>query len=304
MRTIRYGFSLLVVLQALLLCSTGIFAQSAPRTIGFLTDFDTKDDAVGICRAVMHGIAPTATIIDITHQVTPFDIAEGSRFLAGSASYFPKDAIFVAVIDPGVGSSRKAVIVKSKTGQYFVLPDNGLITGIAERDEIEAAREITNVDWMIGDRLSSTFHGRDIFSPAGAHLARGDDWVAAGPEIPVSQLIRLRGSSATLDERGLQAEVIGTDGPFGNLVLNVPQSLFSKLGYSYKDIVRLRLGGKEYFIPFVRTFDDVPVGKDLLYIDSRDRLSIAVNQGNFAERSHIDRHTVLEIPYKDSPAKR
>lgn len=298
MRVSRHLTCSLIALLALLSFNIGAFAQSERLTIGFLTDFDTKDDAVGICRAVMHGIAPTATIIDITHQVTPFDIAEGARFLSGSAPYFAKDAVFVAVIDPGVGTTRKAIIVKSKVGQYFVLPDNGLITGIAERDGLEGAREIVNTEWMIGARLSSTFHGRDIFSPAAAHLARGDDWMAAGPEIPVSRLVRLQGASAALDERGLHAEVIGTDGPFGNLILNVPQSLFAKLGYSHGDVVRLKLNGKDYLIPFVRTFNDVSVGKDLLYIDSRDRLSIATNQGNFAKRDHIDKHMVLEIPHK------
>jgi len=146
------------------------------HTIGFMTDFDVRDDAIGICKAVMDGIAPGVRVIDITHQVTPFDIAEGARFLAGSAPYFQKDAIFVVVIDPTVGSSRKAIIARSKIGQYFVLPDNGLLTLVQDRDGIEAAREITNPQWMIGAKLSSTFHGRDIFSPAGAHLARGDDW--------------------------------------------------------------------------------------------------------------------------------
>ena len=109
--------------------------------------------------------------------------------------------------------------MKSRVGQYFVLPDNGLITGIAERDGLEAAREITNTKWMIGARLSSTFHGRDIFSPVAAHLARRDDWKEAGPEISVSQLVRLQGTLVALDEHGLHAEVIGTDGPFGNLIL-------------------------------------------------------------------------------------
>lgn len=298
MRVFRYLVLLLLVSMVLLSVGVGAIAQTGSHTIGFLTDFDTKDDAVGICRAVMHGVAPTATIIDITHQVTPYDISEGARFLAGSAPYFAKDTVFVAVIDPGVGTARKAIIVKSKVGQYFVLPDNGLITGIAERDGLEAAREITSSEWMIGAKLSSTFHGRDIFSPAAAHLARGDDWTTAGPEISVTQLVRRQGTVAKLDEKGLHAEVIGTDGPYGNLVLNVPQSLFAKLGYSRGDSVPLTLNGKAYRMPFVRTFDDVPLGKDLLYIDSRDRLGIAINQGNFAERNHIDKHTVLEIPYK------
>src|ERR1700749_3734933 len=183
------------------------------HTIGFMTDFDVRDDAIGICKAVMDGIAPGVRIIDITHQVTPFDIAEGARFLAGSAPYFQKDAIFVVVIDPTVGSSRKAIIAKSKVGQYFVLPDNGLLTLVQDRDGIEAAREITNPQWMIGSKLSSTFHGRDIFSPAGAHLARGDDWTQAGPALDVSQLVRLNIPTSTIAAKGLHGDVIGTDGP-------------------------------------------------------------------------------------------
>ena len=102
-------------------------------------------------------------------------------FWRGLRRTFPHDAVFVAVIDPTVGSTRKAIIAKSKVGQYFVLPDNGMITQLADRDGLVGAREITNPAWMIGAKLSSTFHGRDIFSPAGAHLARGDDWTEAGP---------------------------------------------------------------------------------------------------------------------------
>ena len=114
---------------------------------------------------------PEVRIVDLTHQVTPFSILDGARFLYGATPYYPAGTVFVVVIDPTVGSTRKAVVVKSKRGQYFVLPDNGLMTLVQDRDGIESAREITNRDWMIGAALSSTFHGRDIFSPAGAHLA-------------------------------------------------------------------------------------------------------------------------------------
>lgn len=138
-------------------------SETGLRTIGFMTDFDVKDDAVGICKAVMNGVAPGVRIIDITHEATPYDIAEGARFLAGSSPYFPKDAVFVVVIDPTVGSTRRAIIAHSKTGQYFVLPDNGLLTLIQDRDGIDGARQITNPEWMIGAKTSSTFHGRDIF---------------------------------------------------------------------------------------------------------------------------------------------
>jgi S-adenosylmethionine hydrolase len=257
-----------------------------------------KDDAVGICKAVMFSISPQARIIDITHQVTPFDIAQAGRFLAGSALYFPHDAIFVAVIDPTVGSTRKAIIAKSKVGQYFVLPDNGLITQLADRDGLVGAREITNPAWMIGAKLSSTFHGRDIFSPAGAHLARGDDWADAGPALDLEKLVRLKNDTAAIDAGGLHGQVIGTDGPFGNLVTNVPATTFAKLGYSLGDHVPVTIAGIPYVLPFVNTFSDVSLGQGLLYIDSRGRLSVGIDQGNFAEMRHVAPPVPIEIPAK------
>ena len=273
-------------------------SPAALRTIGFMTDFDVKDDAVGICKAVMEGVAPGVKVIDITQQVTPFDIEEGARFLAGSSPYFAKDAVFVVVVDPGVGSKRKAIIAQSKVGQFFVLPDNGLLTLVEDRDGIVAARKITNPAWMIGAGISSTFHGRDIFSPAGAHLARGDDWTAAGPALDVTKLVRLDIHSATIDAIGLRGKVIGTDGPFGNLVLNVPRDTFAQLGYRVGDLVPLTLAGKEYKFPFVKTFSDVPVGAPLFYIDSRGRLSLGINQRNFSETYKIGAGAELAIPAK------
>src|ERR1700732_4975060 len=143
----------------LLLC-TGrtIGAQTAapgPPTIVFMTDFGVVDDSVALCKGVMYSIAPELRIVDLTHEVTPFSILDGARFLYGASPYFPAGTVFVTVIDPGVGSSRKAVVVKSKRGQYFVLPDNGLMTLIQDRDGIESAREITNRSWMMGAALSS-----------------------------------------------------------------------------------------------------------------------------------------------------
>jgi len=273
-------------------------AQTPLRTIGFMTDFDVKDDAVGICKAVMEGVAPGVRIIDITQQVTPFDVEEGARFLAGSAPYFAKDAVFVVVVDPGVGSKRKAIIAQSKVGQFFVLPDNGLLTLVADRDGIVAAREITNPAWMIGAALSSTFHGRDIFSPAGAHLARGDDWTTAGPALDVSKLVRLDIRSATIDAAGLHGKVLGIDGPFGNLVLNVPAETFARLGYALGDAVPVTLGGSPYRFPLVKTFSDVAVGAPLFYIDSRGRLSLGINQRNFSETYKVAPGAELVIPAK------
>jgi S-adenosylmethionine hydrolase len=285
---------------AAILAFTAVAQQPAPtKVIGFMTDFDVKDDAVGICKAVMIGIAPEVRILDITHQSEPYNIAMGARLLAGSAPYFPKDAVFVVVIDPGVGSTRKAIVAKSRLGQTFVLPDNGLLTLIQDRDGIVEAHEITNPAWMIGSGISSTFHGRDIFSPAGAHAARGDDFAQAGPALDVSKLVRLDLKNAIVDATGLHGQVIGTDGPFGNLVLNVPGETFARLGYKIGDHVPVALAGKSYVIPFVKTFSDVPVGKELFYIDSRGRLSLGINQGNFSVAYKIGEGAELAIPKKD-----
>jgi len=151
---------------------------------------------------------------------------------------------------------------------------------------------------MIGSGISSTFHGRDIFSPAGAHLARGDDWTEAGPALDVSKLVRLDLKSAIVDEKGLHGQVLGTDGPFGNLVLNVPAETFAQLGYKLGDKVPITLGGKGYTFPLVKTFSDVPVGKNLFFIDSRGRLSIGINQGNFSETYKVGKGAELTIPKK------
>src|SRR5882672_3670023 len=159
-------------LLVLLLLSVLASAQTTkyPPTIVFMTDFGVLDDSVALCRGVMYGITPNLRIVDLTHQVIPFSIPDGARFLFGATPYFPAGVVFVVVIDPGVGSTRKPVVVKSKRGQFFVLPDNGLMTMVEDRDGIEGIREITNQDWMIGAKISSTFHGRDIFSPVGARV--------------------------------------------------------------------------------------------------------------------------------------
>jgi S-adenosylmethionine hydrolase len=289
---------LLFVLLALTLVSALSRAQTAkyPQTIVFMTDFGVVDDSVALCRGVMYSVMPDVRIVDLTHQVTPFAIADGARFLFGATPYFPAGTVFVVVIDPTVGSTRKAIVAKSKRGQLFVLPDNGLLTLVEQRDGIEAVREITNPDWMIGGKLSSTFHGRDIFSPVGAHVARGDDWTKVGPEVAVKDLVRLEMKTASLDASGITGQVIATDGPFGNLVTNVSAEDFLKLGYQRGEEVPVKVGDKEMKIKFVRTFSDVPLKEPLLYIDSRGRFSLAVNQSSFAETYGVKPPVALFIP--------
>lgn len=274
---------------------------STHPTIVFMTDFGAANDAVAICKAVMLGILPDARIMDITHQVTPFSIEDGARFLAGVTPYYPPGTVFVVVIDPGVGTSRKAVIVKTKKAQLFVLPDNGLITPVIERDGLEGAREITNTGWMIGDNVSSTFHGRDIFSPAGAHLAAGWDYTLAGPE--VAQLVRLTPKTASVTDKGIDGDVIALDDPFGSLTTDIPVDEFKKLGYVYGDKVTVLLNKRLFTLPFEKTFMDVPVGDPLLYIDSRGRVALALNERNFSEVQKITPPASILIPKKGAALK-
>jgi hypothetical protein len=275
-------------------------ANSRPFLV-FMTDFGTANDAVAICKAVMLGIAPDARILDITHQVTPFSIEEGARFLAGASPYYPAGTVFVVVVDPGVGTSRKAVVVKTKKGQYFVLPDNGLITPVIERDGLDSAREITNTDWMIGQAISSTFHGRDIFSPVGAHLAAGWDYTMVGSE--VQQLVRLTTKVSTTTDKGIEGDIIALDDPFGSLISDIAEDEFKKLGYNLGDKITVQLNKKPFTVPYVKTFMDVPVGDPLLYVDSRGRIGLALNERNFSATYKITPSATLFIPKKGSPLK-
>jgi len=275
---------------------------SSPRpTIVFMTDFGTANDAVGICRAVIYGIAPEVRLTDITHQVTPYSIEEASRFLFGVTPYYPPGTIFLVVVDPGVGTSRKAIAVKTKKGQYFILPDNGVITPVLDRDGLDSAREITNQHGMLEGPRSSTFHGRDIFSPAAAHLAAGWEFNLVGPTVP--QLVRLSPKTSATSDKGIDGDIIGLDDPYGSLITDIPGDDFKQLGYSLGDKVLLLINKRPVALPFVKTFMDVPVGESLLYIDSRGRVGIALNQDNYARKFKITPPEKIFIPRKGVPIR-
>ncbi len=275
--------------------------SGARPAIVFMTDFGTANDAVAICKAVMLSIAPEVRIMDITHQVTPYQIEEGARFLAAVSPYYPAGTVFVSVVDPGVGTSRKAIIVKSRKGQYFVLPDNGLITPVVDRDGLDSAREITNPNWTIQAPISSTFHGRDIFSPAGAHLAAGWDFNLVGPVVP--QLLRLTPKTSTTSDKGIAGDIIALDDPFGSLITDIPGEEFKELGYNLGEKLRIEINKKQVILPYVKTFMDVPVGEVLLFIDSRDRVSIAINQGNYSKKFVVESPGTIFIPRKGAAIK-
>src|SRR5262245_52469351 len=281
----RYRSAVLPFLALALLLASPARAEPEPSAappVVFLSDFGTGDDAVAAVKGVMLGIDPRLQVIDLTHQVRPYAIADGARLLADTAPFYPKGTVFLAVVDPGVGSTRKPMVARSSRGQWFVLPDNGLITLVAERDGLEGAREITNPAWLRAPGVSSTFHGRDVFAPAAAHLARGDDWREVGPVI--AEPVRLPLPPPTLDAQGLHGPVVAIDGPFGNLITDLDAATFAQLGYSLGDRVRIRLAGRSLDAPLARTFGDVPRGAPLVFIDSRGHVGLALNHDSFARR--------------------
>ena len=261
-------------------------AQAPPRPlIVFMSDFGQLDDAVAICKGVMKTVSPGTEIIDLSHDVTPFSIAEGARLLVRTSQYYPRGTVFVTVIDPGVGTARKAIVLKTKRSQYFVLPDNGLVTRVADRDGIEGVREISNAKWLLPGSSSSTFHGRDIFSPVAAHLAAGWSWSDVGRPLP--GITRLEAPQATIDASGIHGQVVALDGPYGNLVTNIDSEDFRRLGFRYGDAIRVRIGEAAFAVPYAATFGAVATGESFLFIDSRGLVSLAINQGSFAKAHGI-----------------
>ncbi len=271
-------------------------AAAPGRMVGFLSDFDEIDDAVAICRAVILSLAPEARLLDITHRVPPYDVTAGARLLAGSAPWLAPDAVILVVVDPGVGSARRAIVARTRRGQSLVLPDNGLITLLDASDPIVEAREITAESWMIGARRSSTFHGRDIFAPVVGRLARGDDWRELGPEIDPKTLIRLDLAPLRIGPDGARTRAIGTDGPYGNLILDLSAEAFAALGWRLGETVPMTVAGRPEPAPFVQTFSDVPEGAVLLYPDSRGRMSLALNMGNYAAARGVAPGVEVFIP--------
>lgn len=282
---------LAIVLLSLLPLATGCTPRQPP-TVAFLSDFGTIDDSVAVCKGEMYQIAPNLRIVDITHDVTPYSVEDASRFLAGSMPHFPTGTVFLCVVDPGVGSSRRPIVARTASGQYYVGPDNGLLTLVGPIAEV---RRFDNWKKLVGSPSSSTFHGRDIFAPMAALLAAGRSMEWFGPTIPPESLVRLPVSLPVVTADGIKGQVIALDGPYGNLASDISAETFAKLGFKRGDQVSIRLGDQPFTLPFVRTFSDVPEGQALLYIDSRSRLTVAINLGNFSKTHQISPPTPLQV---------
>jgi S-adenosylmethionine hydrolase len=249
--------------------------------ITFLTDFGLEDDFVGICHGVMKRIAPEVEIIDITHGIQPHEVLQGAIMLANTLPYLA-EGVHLAVVDPGVGSDRREIALRSGDGRLYVGPDNGLLVPAAEKlGGIEAAHEITNRDYAL-QPISATFHGRDIFSPAAAHLAQGLAIEKLGPAVEVGTLVRIEVPKPDVSDRRIRACCLYID-RFGNMQLNLTREHVERLGIEPGTQVELELATERYYAVAARTFTDARGGEIILYEDAYENIAIAISGGSAAE---------------------
>jgi S-adenosyl-L-methionine hydrolase (adenosine-forming) len=250
------------------------------RFITFLTDFGLQDDFVGTCHGVMKRIAPDVEIIDITHGIPPQAVLQGALTLANTLPFMP-EGVHLAVVDPGVGGARRALALRDNAGRIHVGPDNGLLIPATEKfGGIAEAHELANQTYAL-ESVSRTFHGRDLFSPAAAHLARGVELAELGPPIAVDALARLDLPEPEIGTSRIRATVLAID-RFGNVQLNLDRSHSEQIGMVPGTRVELQIGPERYFAVAARTFADARRGDLILYEDSYRNLSIAINGGNAA----------------------
>ncbi len=271
----------LALLPLLAACASSP-ADDAPVPVVLMTDFGLQDDAVGLLRGVVLSLSPTSHVVDLTHAVPRFDVAAGARLLAEAPGVYPPGAVFVVVVDPGVGTSRRAIAARLADGSVLVGPDNGVLSLAIERHGPAEVRAVENTNLLRPD-VSATFHGRDVFAPVGGHLAAGVPFEEVGATI--TDWVKLSAPRARREVDAAAGEVTTIDEPFGNVWTNIDASLLEDVGVRPDDQVAVKVGDLRLTVTFATTFGDVPVGQPLLYVNSRGQAALALNMGDFA-RTH------------------
>ncbi len=274
------------------------------------SDFGLAEGSVAEMKGVAFTVDRNLRIFDLTHLIPPFDIWEAAVRLQQVASFWPAGTVFVSIVDPGVGTARRSVVVRSKTGHLFVGPDNGTFTFVAERLGVESVREIDEtVNRLAGSERSHTFHGRDIFAYTGARLAAGAiDFERIGPVIP-DPVVALAHLAPAADGTTVRGTVLAIDKPFGNVWTNIRVGVLDSAGVKLGDTlnVTIRSRGAIKFqgrLPFVKSFGAVAKGRALAYIDSLLDLAFALNQANFAARYQIERGSDWQVEISSGQPKR
>lgn len=256
--------------------------------IGFLTDWGYDSYYVGVTKAVIKSICPKADIVDITHSIEPFDIKKGAYILERATRDFPEETVFLAVVDPSVGTARKSVVLKTKNGMTFVGPDNGLFTFVIEKLGVHEIRELENKEFFYGN--SPTFHGREVFAPVAGHIVNGVSIEKFGSRLMTYEVLRYKVPS--FQAGTLTGEIAFCD-VFGNIETNIPGSLVSDIEEG--DSFVLKKGKKKFPLTFEKTYFDVRTGEAFFHCDSSGYLEIAVNKGNAKDIFEFKQGDPVEI---------
>ncbi len=318
----KFRFSLLAAF--FLLCTvTAATADESRHPLVLMSDFGLTERFVASMKGVAISVDPGLQVYDLTHQIEPFNIWQASYMLAGTIDFWPKGTVFVSVVDPGVGTDRRSVVAKTKSGHYVVTPDNGSLTLVADTQGILTLRQIDEtLNRRPGSENSHTFHGRDVYSYTGARLAAGViDFKDVGPLLEPDIVTLSFQRPKKLDDDTVIGNITHVELPFGNIVTNIPKSLIDELGLSPKDNaaidVEISRAGEVVFrkkLPYVLSFAYVDEGQPLLYSDSLETIGLAVNSGDFAALYGVEagpkwairlvRMTAPEFgqPGNDSPA--
>jgi S-adenosyl-L-methionine hydrolase (adenosine-forming) len=263
--------------------------------ITFLTDFGLQDDFVGTCHGVIATIAPDARVIDVTHGVRPGHVLQGALVLANTLPYMPA-GVHLAVVDPGVGGGRRALALRDGEGRFHVGPDNGLLLPAVDAfGGVAEARELANADYSL-QPVSRTFHGRDLFAPAAAHLAAGVPLAELGPPLDPDALVRVEIPLPEVGQNRVRAVALVVD-RFGNVALNLRREQLEQTELAPGTRVELNARGERFFAVFARTFADAPRGSLILYEDSYGSLALAVSRGNAAQLLRLEEGNEIVLDF-------
>lgn len=272
------------------------------------TDFGLGDGAVCAMYGVAYSVSEDLMVADLTHEIPQYDIWEASYRLIQTVAYWPKGTVFVSVVDPGVGSTRRSIAVETVTGQYIITPDNGTLTHVKKMIGIRSARIIDeSVNRLPNSGESYTFHGRDVYVYTGARLAAGViDFAGVGPEVDTDSVIELSTVDAVYDGEKVCGTIDVLDVRFGSLWTNISRETFRKLGVEYGSRVEIVIENEtrilyKNILVFAESFAKVSVGEALVYINSLDNIAVAINQGSFARAYSIGTGTNWRITVRRAP---
>lgn len=264
------------------------------KPLVIMSDFGLADGAVSAMYGVAYSVSEQLSISSLTHEIPQYNAWEASYRLIQTVGYWPKGTVFVSVVDPGVGSTRRSIGVETRDGQYIITPDNGTLTHVKRISGIVAAREIDErINRLPGSGESYTFHGRDIYAYTGARLAAGIiDFAGVGPEVPPESVVELPMEEPVMEDGWIRGDIDVLDVRFGSLWTSIPRELFLKLGAKHGDFVEIKImnGARLVYrnsLIYARSFADAFVGEPLVYVNSLDRMAVAINQGDFARAYNV-----------------